>query len=120
MNTVKIEKLLKKELKKIDSDLYERVESVRVFSQSKAAKKPEYCIIFTLEKEKTPSLNYFCRMKDEGGEKDLKAIYFNVLGEFVKACGKKKSSEEDAKDSKEDALKSVLKKRWKKIKKDLQ
>jgi hypothetical protein len=43
-----------------------------------------------------------------------------VLGEFVKACGKKKSSEEDAKESKEDALKSVLKKRWKKIKKELQ
>jgi hypothetical protein len=120
MNTVKIEKLLKKELKKLDSDLYDRVESIRVFAQIKYAKKPEYCIIFTLEKEKTPSLNYFARMKDEGGEKDLKAIYFDVLGEFVKACGKKKSSEEDAKDSKEDALKSVLKKRWKKIKKELQ
>jgi hypothetical protein len=116
MNTVKIEKLLKKELKKIDSDLYDRVDSIRVFAQSKEAKKPEYCVIFALEKEKAPNLNYFVRMKDDK-VKDLKAIYFDVLGEFVKACGKKKAEKEESKD--EDGYKAILKKRWKKLKKEL-
>ena len=115
MNTTKVEKLLKKELKKIDSELFDRVENIRVFAQSKNAKKPEYCIVMSMEKEKTPDINYFVKMKKDP-IKDLKAIYFDVLGEFVKACGKKKAEKADAKD---DAYDSVLKKRWKKLKKAL-
>lgn len=117
MNTTKIEKLLKKEIKKIDSDLFDQLENIRVFAQSKDSKKPLYCVIFSMKKEKCPDLNYFARMRGDK-VKDLKTIYFDVLGEFVKACGSKKKAEKV--ESKDDAYNDILKKRWKKIKKAIE
>ena len=114
MNTVKIEKLLKKELKKLDKDLFDRVDDVRVFAQSKSAKKAQYCIIFSLKKEKSPDLNYFVRQRDDE-VKALKGIYFDVLGQFVEEYSTKKSEEKEEKSN--DKVQSVLKKRWKKLKK---
>ena len=116
MNTTKIEKLLKKEIKKIDKDLFDRVENIRVFAQSKSAKKPQYCIIFDVDGAKT-SLNYFVKLKDDE-VKDVKAIYFDALGDFVSTYAKI-SEEKPEEKKKSTKVEDLLKKRWKKIKKDL-
>ena len=113
MNTVDMEKIMKKELKDFDPALYNQIDEIEVYAQASKAKKPKYCVVITMKsgdsnKDKAPSVYYTFRRKDDG----LKELYLNVMADFLEG-------HHPAMSEPKNPFPDVLKKRFKKAAKKL-
>jgi hypothetical protein len=90
MNTVEIEKILKKAFKRFYPSVHAKIDGVTVFKQSNGAKKPKWCVLVQTKNGKDDVDEIFHVISAKKNEvKDLRHVVTTVFKDTVKTllCG---------------------------------